>query len=157
MIYREVCERDLDELLDVRATTRENALSREQLARMGITPASIAESIAGGRTKGWVCSSDSRIVGFCMGDSDRGEVIVLAVLPEYERKGIGRTLLSLVVDWLCAFNPTRVWLGASRDPATRAYGFYRALGWRPTGETDTHGDEILVLSTVALTPSPRRT
>ena len=81
-----------------------------------------------------------------MGESDRGEVLVLAVLPEYERQGIGKSLLSLVVDWLRSFNPTRVWLGASPNPETRAYGFYRALGWRPIGETDTNGDEILVLS-----------
>ena len=44
--------------------------------------------------------------------------------------------------------PTRIWLGASSDPGTRSNGFYRALGWRPAGEKDTHGDEILVL------PSP---
>jgi GNAT superfamily N-acetyltransferase len=113
---------------------------------MGITPAAVAEGLARGRTKGWVCSCDSRLVGFCMGDSDRAEVLVLAVLPEYERKGIGRTLLSLVVDWLRAFNPARVWLAASPDSATRAHGFYRALGWQPIGETDADGDEILVLS-----------
>jgi ribosomal protein S18 acetylase RimI-like enzyme len=146
VIFRKVCEPDIDELLNVRAATRENALSRDQLAQMGITPASIAESMAGGTAQGWVCASESRIVGFCMGDSDKGEVLVLAVLPDYERQGIGTALLSLVVEWLRSFNPTRIWLGASSNPATRAYGFYRALGWQPIGETDTHGDEILVLS-----------
>jgi hypothetical protein len=37
-----------------------------------------------------------------------------------------------------------VWLAANPDPAGRAHGFYRSLGWRPTGEMQ-HDDEILVL------------
>jgi ribosomal protein S18 acetylase RimI-like enzyme len=139
--------------LRVRAATRENALSRERLARMGITPASIAESLAGGTTRGWLCSWESRIVGFCMGDSHSGEVLVLAVLPEAEGRGIGKTLLSLVVEWSCSVNPARVWLGAPRDPGVRAYGFYRALGWRPVGETDANGDEILVLPNASRNPA----
>ncbi len=130
----------------MRAATRENALSRDQLARMGITAAAIAQSLAAGTTRGWVCSYDSRIVGFCMGDSTRGEVLVLALLRDYERRGIGKALLSRVVDWLGSFNPPRIWLGTSPNADSRAYGFYRALGWRPTGETDAHGDEVLVLS-----------
>ena len=117
----------------MRAATRENALSRDQLARMGITAAAITESLAAGTTRGWVCLRDSRIVGFCMGDSARGEVLVLALLPDHERQGIGKALLSRVVDWLRSFDPPRIWLGTSPNPDTRAYGFYRALGWRPTG------------------------
>lgn len=143
--FRDLCERDINELFDVRAATRENAIPRERLAHMGITPASIAESLVAGKTKGWVCSCESRIVGFCMGDSGRGAVLVLAVLPEYEGRGIGKTLLWLVVEWLRAFKPTRIWLAASPNADTRAYGFYRALGWRPIGETDANDDEILIL------------
>lgn len=145
--FREVREGDIEELFDVRGATRENAISREGLAARGITPASVAESLAAATTKGWLCACESRIVGFCMGDSDAGEVLVLAVLPEFEGRGIGKTLLSLAVGWLRSFGPTRIWLGASSDPETRAYGFYRSLGWRPVGERDPYGDEILVLST----------
>jgi GNAT superfamily N-acetyltransferase len=141
-----VRESDIEELFDVRAATRENALSPQQLEQMGITAASIREDLAAGTLQGWVCLHDSRIVGFCMGDSTRGEVGVLAVLPQYERRGIGTALLSRVVDWLRTFDPPRIWLGAPSNPQTRAYGFYRTLGWAPTGETDAHGDEVLVLS-----------
>ena len=146
VILREIRAADIEELLDVRAATRENAISRERLAQMGITAASIAEGLASGVTKGWVAVSEARIVGFCMGDSQRGEVLVLAVLPDAERRGIGKTLLSLAVEWLRSFNPARIWLGAPRNPAVRAHGFYRSLGWRPTGETDVHGDDVLVLT-----------
>ena len=144
-IFRALRGGDIEEIFDVRGATRENAVSRERLAAMGITPASVAEHLAAGATRGWVCSCESRIVGFCIGQSATGEVLVLAVLPEFEGRGIGKTLLSLAVGWLRSFRPTRVWLGASADPNTRSYGFYRSLGWRPVGETDTHGDEVLVL------------
>lgn len=143
--FREMREDDIDELFDVRGATRENAISRERLAGMGITPASVAENLAAGRTRGWVCACESRIVGFCIGESAGGEVLVLAVLPEFEGRGIGKTLLSLAVGWLQSFRPVRIWLGASPDPGTRSYGFYRSLGWRPVGEKDEHGDEVLVL------------
>lgn len=143
--FRDLREQDIEKIFDVRGATRENAISRERLAAMGITPASVAGNLAARATRGWVCSSGSRIVGFCIGESATGEVLVLAVLPQFEGRGIGKTLLSLAVDWLRSFKPTRIWLGASSDPGTRSHGFYRALGWRPVGEKDTHGDEVLVL------------
>jgi len=143
--FREITARDIDELFVVRAATRQNAISKERLAELGITPASIGAALAAGTTKGWVGVCESRIVGFCMGDRGKGEVLVLAVLPDFEGRGIGSTLLSTVVEWLRSFNPSRVWLGASADPETRAYGFYRAAGWRPVGEIDAHGDEVLEL------------
>jgi ribosomal protein S18 acetylase RimI-like enzyme len=146
VIFREVREGDIEELFDVRGATRENAISREGLAARGITPVSVADSLATATTKGWVCSCESRIVGFCIGDSGAGEVLVLAVLPQFEGRGIGKTLLSLAVGWLRSFGPKRIWLGASPDPSTRAHGFYRSLGWRPAGERDRYGDEVLVLS-----------
>jgi GNAT superfamily N-acetyltransferase len=148
MSFRPLHERDIEEIFDVRGATRENAISRERLAAMGITPASVAEHLAAGATRGWVCVSESRIVGFCMGEAATGEVLVLAVLLAFEGRGIGKTLLSLAVDWLRSFKPTRIWLGTSSDPRVRSHGFYRALGWRPVGEKDTRGDEVLVL------PSP---
>ena len=136
---------DIEELFDLRAQTRENALSREALAALGITPSSIAAELRSGRAKGWVCTHRSRIVGFTMGDAHTGEVLVLAVLPNHEGKGIGRELLCRVVDELCRAGCKRLWLQASALPTVRSHGFYRALGWRPTGERTANGDEILQL------------
>jgi len=114
-------------------------------SRLGITPESTAKAIAGRRVRGWVCTAGGTVVGFCTGYSDTGEVMVLAVLPEYEARGIGRRLLMLVVEWLRSCNNHRIWLAASPDPKVRAYGFYRSLGWHTTGERLENGDEILVL------------
>lgn len=72
-------------------------------------------------------------------------MVVLAVLPEYEGRGVGKRLLGEVVGELRALGHRRLWLAAAPDPAIRAHGFYRSQGWRPTGEVDGIGDEILVL------------
>ena len=68
---------------------------------------------------------------------------VLALLPEFENQGIGKALLSRVVETLTNIGFTRLFLGCSSDPASRSYGFYRHLGWRSTGTFDARGDEVL--------------
>lgn len=73
--FREALTSDIEELFSVRARTRENALSREGLASIGITAESIAKNMASGRLKGWVCSQQSNVVGFCNGDLGTGEVV----------------------------------------------------------------------------------
>lgn len=145
LIFREIQLSDIEALFSVRARTRENPASITRLAALGITPESTAKAIAGRRVRGWVCTAGGIAVGFCTGYSDTGEVMVLAVLPEYEARGIGRRLLMLVVEWLRSCNNHRIWLAASPDPKVRAYGFYRSLGWHTTGERLQNGDEILVL------------
>lgn len=144
LLIRETQEADVESLFDVRARTRENPISREQLARMGITPASAAAALRSGAEKGWVCLDGANVIGFSGADAVGGEVLVLAVLPEYEGRGVGKRLLSHAVDWLRSRGFGRVWLAASPDPAARAHGFYRSQGWRPTGERQENGDEILV-------------
>ena len=77
------------------------------------------------------------------GNSNSGEVVVLAVLPAFEGQGVGRQLLLLVVELLHALGHTKLFLGCSSDPAVRSYGFYRYLDWRSAGTIDAHGDEVL--------------
>ncbi|WP_143050074.1 GNAT family N-acetyltransferase [Asanoa ishikariensis] len=59
----------------------------------------------------------------------RFEVLELAVRPEAEGVGNGRTLLDSIVGGRSA------WLLTSAN-ATRAVGFYRRRGWRPLGQAD---------------------
>ncbi len=145
LTFRETRPSDVEDLFSVRGRTRDNPFSKEQLAELGITPEAIAGHLADGRIRGWVCLHDSNLVGFCNGDGETGEILVLAVLPEYEDRGIGSRLLAHVVEWLRSAGFNTLWLSASPDAGTRAHGFYRSLGWRPNGEIDDHGDEILVL------------
>jgi L-amino acid N-acyltransferase YncA len=125
--------------------TRENAVSVSGLASLGISAESWGKKIEAGDLSGYVCADDGRMVGYCFGDKHTGEVLVLALLPEYEGRGIGRTLLSRVAEDLWSFGFKRLFLGCSRDPTSRSYGFYRHLGWPPTGAFDAHGNEVLEL------------
>jgi GNAT superfamily N-acetyltransferase len=145
LLFRETLPSDIERLFSVRARTRENPISKEGLASIGVTAESIAEQMAGGRLKGWVCLDSSTLVGFCNGDAETGEVLVLAVLPDYERRGIGTYLLSRVVEWLRSVGSDTIWLAASPDTRIRAHGFYRSHGWRPNGQKHQNGDEVLVL------------
>ena len=101
--------------------------------------------LSSGQIKIWECVHDSRVVGHCAGNLTAGEIIGLSVHPDYQGQGIGRQLLSLVVDSLRASGVKRVWLAAPSDPTLRAYGFYRAVGWVPTGARTEDGSEILEL------------
>jgi ribosomal protein S18 acetylase RimI-like enzyme len=129
----------------LRGLTRENAISEDRLRELGITAESWAQDIRSGELQGIVAFSDQQMVGYCFGNSRSGEVVVLAVHPAFEGQGIGRRLLTLVVELLHSHGHERLFLGCSSDPAVRSYGFYRHLGWRSTGTVDERGDELLEL------------
>ena len=145
LVFRETRLSDVEALFEVRARTRQNPLSRADLLQLGITPESTAAAFSSETIVGYVCTCDDRVVGFCSGEFDSGEILVLAVLPDFEGRGIGKQLLSSVVARLHQAGARQVWLAAAADPTVRAHGFYRALGWQPTGEQTPNGDEILEL------------
>ena len=141
--YRAALPDDVPECLVLRGRTRENAISADGLRARGITVESWAADVRQGALPGYVCVADGRIVGYCFAARASGEVAVLALLPEFENQGIGKSLLARVVQELGAFGFSRLFLGCSPDPATRSHGFYRHLGWHSTGTFDAAGDEIL--------------
>ena len=138
---------DIAACVVLRGQTRENAISAERLAALGITAQSWADDLRSGRLSGFVCTEDDTIVGYCFGDNSSGEVVVLALLPAHEGLGIGQRLLGRVVSHLAEAGHKRLFLGCTADPATRSHGFYRHLGWVSTGTFDPAGDEILELFT----------
>ncbi len=129
MKIRLIESEDLPEIFDLRAATRENPLSRDDLRRMGITEESTAEVL---RTthRGWVCEDEGEIAGFAIGDGTTGELSVIAVLPQYERRGIGSQLLAEVETWMASVGREEFWLWTWPDPKKRAYSFYLNRGWR---------------------------
>jgi GNAT superfamily N-acetyltransferase len=134
---------DIPACLVLRGQTRENAISVERLAAMGITAESWADDVQSGVLTGYVCTDRQSIIGYCFGENASGEVVVLAHLPAYENRGIGALLLSLVVQHLGSAGHRRLFLGCAADPTTRSHGFYRHLGWVPTGILDSRGAEVL--------------
>ena len=129
MKIREMQITDLPEIFEVRIATWHNPNGREELTRMGITEESVARMMQEETHRGWLCEVDSKIVGFAMGDKGTGEMWVIAVLEEYEARGIGRMLLTKVEDWLFSSGWDQVWLTTDTDETLRAVGFYRHLGW----------------------------
>lgn len=147
--FRVALPDDAEACVALRGVTRENAVSEDRLRSLGITAESWAEDIRVRSVSGYICEFDGDVVGYCFGSNSTGEVVVLAVRPDFEHRGVGRRLLSLVSDDLFALGHTRLFLGCSPDSRTRSYGFYRYLGWRSTGDFDAHGDEILEIQAAA--------
>lgn len=136
---------DIAACVDLRGRTRENAVPAERLAALGITVDSWAGQVRGGELIGHVAWEGPQMAGYAFGDVVSGEVVVLALLPAYEGCGLGRLLLQRLVADLQSRGHRRLFLGCSSDPAVRSHGFYRRLGWRPTGRKDRLGDEELEL------------
>lgn len=129
MTFRETQVRDIPVLFRVRLATWHNERGAEELAALGITHESVKGMIVCGSHRGWLCEDSGQVVGFAMGNRTTGEMWVIAVLKEYEGRGIGRRLLTLVEDWLWSVGWQEIWLTTDTDEAFRAVGFYRRQGW----------------------------
>ena len=147
--YRSALPTDAETCVVLRGKTRENAVSEHALRARGITGKSWGNDIRTGVLPGYVCVVDEEIVGYCFGASSSGEIVVLALLPEFESRGIGRELLIRMTRYLAELGHSRLFLGCSPDPGGRSYGFYRHLGWRSTETFDSYGDEILEINVAA--------
>lgn len=133
MIIREARTEDIPRIQVIRNSVTENTLSDPNL----VTDEDCNEFISV-RGKGWVCEVDKQLVGFSIADLQEHNVWALFILPEFEKRGIGKKLHKVMLDWYFEQTQTPLWLGTS--PGTRAEGFYRNAGWRETG---THGKEEL--------------
>ena len=132
MQFRQAREADIPAIFDVRTSVRENHLSLEQLARLGITPGSIREMMRS-TSRAWVAEEDGRVVAFSMANAEEATVWAMFVRPEYEGRGIGRELMRLAEEWLFSRGCGEIWLLTDRDPRVRANGFYQRIGWTSAG------------------------
>lgn len=129
MKFREANFGDIEQIQFVRNSVTENTLTNPR----AITNEDCAEFITN-RGKGWVCQIDNTIIGFSIVDLVDNNVWALFLKPEFERKGIGRQLQTIMLDWYFKQTKMTLWLGTA--PGTRAENFYRKSGWTEIG---THG------------------
>lgn len=122
MLFREATTKDVPEIMKVRLSVRENRLSDPSRVTAEICVEYLTDI-----GRGWVCEVDGRVVGFSIASRVDASIWALFVLPEFEGRGIGRSLLELAVDWL--FDEGAYEISLSTDPQTRADRFYLAQGW----------------------------
>ena len=136
MTLRQANQGDIAGMQRVRWAVRENALSGPNR----ITEADYIAALGDlGRT--WIIEADGAIAAFATGYK-AGSIWALFVHPDYEGRGYGKALHSIMVNWLWSLGLTRLWL--TTGPGTRAEGFYRSRGWVPCG-VDPGGDLRLEL------------
>lgn len=120
-------EGDIDSIFNIRTSVRENHLSLDQLAQIGVTPDAIRDAISQAPCL-WVAEVDGVVTGFSMADREDACVFAAFVLPEFEGHGLGRSLMEKAEAYLFEHHQT-IWLETAE--ASRASGFYRKLGWQP--------------------------
>jgi GNAT superfamily N-acetyltransferase len=133
MIFREAVVEDIVQIQMVRNSVKENMLSNPAL----VTDEDCKEYLTV-RGKGWVCVIDDWIVGFAIADLKEKNIWALFVHPDFEGRGIGKSLHDTMLGWYFDQTKETVWLGTA--PHTKAERFYRKAGWKEVGM---HGpDEI---------------
>ena len=126
MHFREAIPADIPQLQVVRHLVKENILSDPAL----VTDEDCNNYLTN-RGKGWVCEVENKIVGFAIADLSDHSVWALFIHPEFENKGIGKTLHQMMMKWYFSQTRKTVWL--STAAGTRAEKFYLLQGWRQTG------------------------
>ena len=134
-MIRELIAADIQDVLVLRKSTVENIVTQEDFDAWGVSTDSLARAL-NDNVKGWVYEVEGKIVGYVMAASDSAQVLVLAVHPQFEGKGVGGGLLGVAESWLCSNGHSRLWLKTSTNKSFRAYGFYLHHGWRSTGEIE---------------------
>ncbi len=126
MIFREAIIQDIPPIQWVRNSVKENILSDPSL----VTDTD-CEVFLTQRGKGWVCEADQQIVGFAIIDMQERNIWALFVHPDFEKKGIGKKLHSMMLKWYFDQHSHKLWLGT--EPGTRAEIFYQKQGWKAIG------------------------
>jgi len=126
LAFREAVHADIEQMMIIRFSVHENKLSNPQLVTAQDCEAFLFE-----RGKGWVCEWEGKVVAFAIADLKEENIWALFVHPEHERKGIGKSLHQIMMDWYFDQGKNWVWLGTAPD--TRAENFYRSQGWTQKG------------------------
>ena len=126
MLYREAIIDDIPELHRVRMAVRENVLNNPLLVK----PDDYRRYLTT-HGKGWLCEVQGEVTGFAIVDTETKNIWALFVHPDHEKKGMGRVLHDLMLDWYFNKFQNGLWLGTAPD--TRAAGFYKKAGWEEKG------------------------
>ncbi|MBT9503238.1 MAG: GNAT family N-acetyltransferase [Burkholderiaceae bacterium] len=125
---RQALRSDIPGMHRVRLAVRENPLTSNVIREEHYVP----EIELSGR--GWVIEEAGEIVAFAVGNLHKRNIWALFVAPGHDRKGYGRRLHDVMVQWLFDQGLDSLWL--STGAGTRAQGFYEAAGWNFNRQLD---------------------
>lgn len=125
-MIRKAVAADHDRITEVRNAVRENQLSEVNVGRVAETARWIYDN-----GTFWVWEEQGAVQGFAVADIRDGTIFGLFVHPDYEGRGIARTLLPLACADLRAAGHLQARL--TTGAGTRAEGFYRRDGWNEIG------------------------
>ena len=129
---------DIETLFEIRTSVVENHQSREEIAKLGITPETVAEMLQTDCCA-WIAEIDAKPIAFSIANATEKTILGMFVLPAFAGRGTGRALMGKAEEWLWSQNIEEIWLLTSSDRNFRAYGFYLHLGWIPVG-METEGE-----------------
>ena len=132
MDIREAKLTDIETMFAIRTSVVENHQSREEIAKLGITPESVAQMLQTDCCA-WIAEIDSKANGFSIANATEKTILGMFVIPSFEKRGAGRALMHKAEQWLFSQNIAEIWLLTGNNPKLRAYGFYLHLGWTPVG------------------------
>ncbi|MBD1937686.1 GNAT family N-acetyltransferase [Microcoleus sp. FACHB-68] len=130
MNIREAQLEDIETLFNIRTSVIENYQSLEELASLGVTPETIANMLQTD-CRAWIAEIDAIPIAFSMANVAEKTIFAMFVLPSFEGRGAGRTLMQEAEKWLWRQGAKEIWLLTGNDSNLRAYGFYLHLGWTP--------------------------
>ena len=109
MLYREAIIDDIPELHRVRMAVRENVLNNPLLVK----PDDYRRYLTT-HGKGWLCEVQGKVAGFAIVDTEAKNIWALFVHPDHEKKGMGRVLHDLMLDWYFNKFQNGLWLGTAQ-------------------------------------------
>lgn len=81
----------------------------------------------------WVANIDNQVVGFCMAEKgEKNKIGAIYILPQFQRKGIGKKLMKKALAWLGKEKDIYVNVVSYNQ---KAISFYQSLGFIKTGKT----------------------
>ena len=127
-MIREAQEKDIDRIMEIRASVVENRLSDPSK----VTTEKVLQ-VMQQFGFGLVYEKLDHVCGFIIVDLAHQNIWALFVEPEWTGQGIGKALLQAAVQRSFK-SVTQLWL--TTDPGTRAERFYSMQGWKSDGMTE---------------------
>jgi len=140
---------DIEEILFVINTSNREAyrdiIPREHFKEPVVSAEELLQDF--GRMRFYVYRVEGRIVGVAALQVEKGKLGRLRwvyVLPEYQRRGIGTSLVRHLEREARKLGLEKLWLTVVGG-ARWAVNFYRKLGYEPTGRTERHWSFDLIM------------